>query len=226
MNTDAILNKLKNLNSESLTPEKSSAVIIPLLEISGELHILFEQRSGKLSFQPNEVCFPGGRIEEGEAPWQAGIRELSEELLIPLESITGSDNRTYSGNKHCPCTDSPNSKLIASLPPLPGPTGALVYPFVAILSGYKMTYSSDEVEKVFSYPISFFKEHPPVRYEMQRQTVAPDNFPYKKVTGGRNTYNWHRQHYDIWIYEDTSPVIWGFTGRLLNSFIRIIENIS
>ncbi len=200
MNTKELLEKIRNNTKEDMIPPKSSAVIIPLVEISGEIHVLFEVRSPALKFQPGEVCFPGGRIEAGEAPMDAALREISEELLI----------------------DSGKTEIISSLAPLFGPTGSLVYPYVALLHDYKMTYSTDEVAKVFTYPISFFKEHPANRYPMQKPTIPPDNFPFQKVTGGTDTYNWHVQKYDMWIYEDTDPVVWGFTGRLLHAFLELI----
>ncbi|WP_155994842.1 NUDIX hydrolase [Butyrivibrio sp. WCE2006] len=226
MKTNEIINKIENIDFESRIPRKSSAVIIPLLEISDELNILFEQRSGKLSFQPGEVCFPGGRIEKGESPKNAAIREICEELLLPIDTfkeasfISGvpkADSKKPVNNP-----EDQGSRILTELSPIIGPTGALIYPFVALLQNYNMTFSSDEVQKVFTYPISFFKDHPPVKYEMQRKTIPPKNFPYGLVTGGMDYYDWHIQHYDMWIYEDTNPVIWGFTGRLLHTFLELL----
>ncbi|GAE44688.1 hypothetical nudix hydrolase YeaB [Mesobacillus boroniphilus JCM 21738] len=37
------------------------AVLLPLVEVNGDVHILFEVRSLKMRRQPGEVCFPGGR---------------------------------------------------------------------------------------------------------------------------------------------------------------------
>lgn len=199
MNAKEIIEKIEN-SKISIIPPKSSAVVIPLIEISGELHVLFEVRSRDLRFQPGEVCFPGGRIDAGETPLEAAVRELCEELSIDFVDF----------------------KILRDLTPLAGPTGALVYPFVALLKNYDMSYSPDEVERVFTYPVSYFVEHPGVSYPMKKVTVAPDDFPYHKVTGSTDTYNWHEQHYDMWIYEDTCPVVWGFTGRLLHAFLELI----
>ena len=43
----------------------TAAVMIPLVESEGKLHILFELRNSKIQ-QGGEVCFPGGRVEPGE----------------------------------------------------------------------------------------------------------------------------------------------------------------
>lgn len=65
---------------------KSYAVFIPLIEIDGEDHILFEVRSQNIA-QPGEVSFPGGRLEEGEGFKDAALRETMEELLLANEDI-------------------------------------------------------------------------------------------------------------------------------------------
>lgn len=36
---------------------------------------------------PNQYCFPGGMIEEGETPQQALAREMSEELNIDISPV-------------------------------------------------------------------------------------------------------------------------------------------
>ena len=59
------------------------AVLVPVVEWNGKLHLLFEVRSDALRRQPGEVCFPGGRMEEGESPTQCALRETEEELAIP-----------------------------------------------------------------------------------------------------------------------------------------------
>ncbi|MFP4198713.1 MAG: NUDIX hydrolase, partial [Halanaerobium sp.] len=63
------------------------SVLIPLIEIEGETHLIYELRSKNLNTQPGEVSFPGGRIERGEEFSQAAVRECSEELLIPESKI-------------------------------------------------------------------------------------------------------------------------------------------
>lgn len=61
---------------------KRSSIIIPLVKINNEICILFEVRAKKLSSQPGDICFPGGKIDGNEAPKEAAIREVFEELGI------------------------------------------------------------------------------------------------------------------------------------------------
>ncbi|WP_022760551.1 NUDIX hydrolase [Butyrivibrio sp. AD3002] len=208
MNKKEILEKIDKLNNTPAVSKGSSAVIIPLIEKDGEIHILFEERSHKLEFQPGEVCFPGGRIEEGETPKEAAIREFFEELFSKLDHDRSEEY----------------IEILSELPPIMGPTGAIIYPFVGLVKKDDLTYSKDEVEKLFTYPVTYLQEHPPICYKMQKKTFAPDNFPFEKVTGGKSTYGFHVQKYDMWIYEDTDPIVWGFTGRLLHSFLEQINS--
>ena len=67
--------------------DKVSAVLIPLIKKNDGYHILFEVRSNKLSQQPGEICFPGGRRERDETSMEASIRETCEELLISESNI-------------------------------------------------------------------------------------------------------------------------------------------
>ena len=64
------------------------AILVPLVERDGELFLLFETRARTLvGHQPNEVCFPGGRVEPGETPRETALRETMEELLLPEDQI-------------------------------------------------------------------------------------------------------------------------------------------
>ncbi|MBE5844073.1 MAG: CoA pyrophosphatase [Butyrivibrio sp.] len=194
----------KNNASRTDIPAGSSAVLIPIVEKDGELHIVFEERSHSLKFQPGDVCFPGGKVEGNESPKNCAIRECLEELFP-------------NG------TDESYIEIIAALPPMVGPTGNNVYPFVGFLNNYNFTYSKDEVEQVITYPISFFENNPPLCYPMEKHTVAPSDFPADLVSNGRG-YKPIIQKYDMYIYDKTSPVIWGFTGRLLHIFTNMLHN--
>lgn len=50
--------------------------------------VLLTKRAATLRLHPSEYCFPGGRIETGETPLDAALRELYEEThLHPQEII-------------------------------------------------------------------------------------------------------------------------------------------
>ena len=78
---------IKSYSPKPIGEEKAYAVLLPLITIDNEWHVLYEVRSETIS-QPGEVSFPGGRIEAGESPQEAAVRETHEELNIPTEAIT------------------------------------------------------------------------------------------------------------------------------------------
>jgi coenzyme A diphosphatase NUDT7 len=86
MDIKSIKDRLKNFKPKPMDYEVSFAVLVPLIEIDGELNIIYEVRSNSIT-QPGEISFPGGRIEEGESPQEAAIRETSEELLLNKANI-------------------------------------------------------------------------------------------------------------------------------------------
>lgn len=64
----------------------NAAVLLALLETAGETELIFIRRSPRLSRNPGEMAFPGGRIEPDEAPLLAALRETEEEIgLAPSE---------------------------------------------------------------------------------------------------------------------------------------------
>ncbi|MBR3260464.1 MAG: CoA pyrophosphatase, partial [Firmicutes bacterium] len=65
---------------------KEFAVLIPLIEEDGEVKLLFEVRSKDIR-QPGDVCFPGGKIEEGESETEAALREMAEETGVGPEYV-------------------------------------------------------------------------------------------------------------------------------------------
>lgn len=113
----------------------SAAVLIPIIKLNGESHILYERRAFDLAVQPGDVCFPGGGIEPGETPMEAVIRETCEELLIESSQI----------------------KELKEFTTVPGPHHTSnVYVFTGTITGYNNTFSTDEVESVFTVPVNKF----------------------------------------------------------------------
>ena len=122
--------------------EHVSAVMVPLLKKTDGYHILFEVRSKKLNRQPGEICFPGGRVEPGETPKEAALRETQEELLIESKDL----------------------KLYGALDYFLSPAQARIEPFLGELTNYHGQFSEAEVDSVFTVPLQFFLETPPDIY--------------------------------------------------------------
>jgi len=68
--------------SANQAPLRQAAVLVPLV-----LHrapaILLTRRAAHLSAHAGQVAFPGGRLEAGESPEEAALREAEEEVGLP-----------------------------------------------------------------------------------------------------------------------------------------------
>jgi 8-oxo-dGTP pyrophosphatase MutT (NUDIX family) len=61
---------------------RPSAVLAPFYELDGELRVVLTRRSWGLRSHTGEVSFPGGRVDEGESPPEAALREAHEEIRL------------------------------------------------------------------------------------------------------------------------------------------------
>ena len=158
--------------------EKVSAVLLPLIKKDGCYHILFEVRSNKLTHQPGEICFPGGRRESGETSMQAAIRETCEELLVSESDI----------------------QLYGPLDYFLSPAGLRIDAYLGELVNYDGQFSKDEVSDVFTVPLEFFQNNQPEQYYNKIQILPEDDFPFDKIPGGRD-YPWAKGKYEVLFYE-------------------------
>ncbi|KJH44421.1 hydrolase, NUDIX family [Dictyocaulus viviparus] len=67
------------------TPNMS--VLVPLLEVNLTPSVLFTKRSIHLRTHRGEVCFPGGKVENGETVEEAALRETHEEIGVEPSSV-------------------------------------------------------------------------------------------------------------------------------------------
>lgn len=59
-----------------------SAVLVPIYDHGGELHIVLTRRAQTLRTHKGEVSFPGGRADPGETYVAAALREAQEEVFL------------------------------------------------------------------------------------------------------------------------------------------------
>jgi 8-oxo-dGTP pyrophosphatase MutT (NUDIX family) len=66
---------------------KPAAVLIPII-CRVEPMVLLTQRHADLSKHAGQIAFPGGRIDAGETPVAAALREASEEVGLDSQFVT------------------------------------------------------------------------------------------------------------------------------------------
>ncbi|SDL86603.1 NUDIX hydrolase [Sediminibacillus halophilus] len=177
------------------------AVLLPLIEKEGELHVLFEVRSHTLRRQPGDICFPGGKIDPSDQSAQgAAVRETVEELGIKAEEITDVYPIDY----------------------MVSPFGMIVYPFTGFIKERAdISLNPQEVEEVFTVPLSFFLTTKPIIHEVNMHIEPKEDFPFELVAGGKN-YEWRPLKMEEYFYQYEDKVIWGLTARVIAHFASLM----
>ena len=192
----------------------NSAVLVPLLFINDECHFLFEKRAGNIR-QGGEVSFPGGEIDKelDKNINDTAIRETTEELGVAADQV----------------------EIIGGMGTLMAPMGITVDPFVGILninSIDDLNIDLNEVEKVFTIPVSFFLENKPdtyyinVRahpYDVDDEGNKIELLPVKKL-GLPNRYSdpWRKARHRIFVYNTPGEIVWGITAEIVYEFCKLI----
>ncbi|MBP2637404.1 MAG: nudL [Firmicutes bacterium] len=181
-----------------------AAVTIPLIDIAGQPSILFEVRSGKLNWQPGEICFPGGRIESrDDTPLDAALRETVEELGVTREEIVA----------------------LGAMDLVVSPIGVMLYPFVVHLATERAFVPNvDEVAEVFTVPLSFLLAAKPQTAFMETATRPLEGFPYELLPPEYPQGYRRRAKYPVLFYQYNNYVIWGITARVLAAFISLCQD--
>ncbi len=127
---------------------KKSAVLVPLYDINGDYHIIFTQRTEKVTHHKGQISFPGGRKDEADATLrETALRESHEEIGITPEdvSIIGEldDIKTLS-----------SSYIISPF------VGFIPYP-------YYFRSNVDEIERIIEVPLAFLLDQTNERQEVR-----------------------------------------------------------
>lgn len=201
-----MINDLNNIFSD-YTPYingwqkcKRASVTIPIVMLNDTAYILFEVRSKNLSTQPNEVCFPGGKMDEGESALNTAIRETCEELGV-----------------------TPNDfKVISALDLFVSPFNVIIHPYLIHLYNIdNININSSEVEKTFLVPLDYLLNKEPELYINKVNITPSDRFPYDIIPN--KNYTFSTGSYEILFYTYKDYVIWGLTAKILYNFLSLIK---
>lgn len=192
----SIQEALSEYEPKPMDVAREYAVLIPLWKGKTEWEILYETRSDLIS-QPGEISFPGGRVEPGETPQEAAIRETCEELGIEQSDITILGSIDY---------------LVTR--------GFVLYPFVAIIEATAEFQSNpDEVAELFGVSIRSLKAQDPEVYWIEEARRLPQDFPHHYIPGGKS-YPWRKGKGRILFYPREEGMIWGMTAQITHHFVE------
>ncbi|QQK08430.1 NUDIX hydrolase [Miniphocaeibacter halophilus] len=191
----------QNYEPKPIGMKKEYSVIILITKINEEDHIIFEKRSKHIS-QPGEVSLPGGKVELGETPLMAAKREASEELGVNIQKINIIGEMDYIYNLN----------------------NSIIWVFIGEIKNCNLGdfKSNSEVEYLFTYPVSYFFKNKPQIYSSNLENNFEEDFPFELIPNGKD-YRFSELNNDIYFYENTKPLIWGLTAKIISKFIEICE---
>lgn len=116
------------------TEIRPAAVLCAVFEDAGQAEVILTRRSSRLRSHTGEVSFPGGRLEPGETPLAAALREANEEVGLEPESVEIVGRLSSLSTRRNP---------------------SAITPFVGILPGRPVLHPNQaEVERAFSVPLA------------------------------------------------------------------------
>ena len=188
-----------------------TAVLIILIKVNNEWEIIFEKRAKNIS-QGGEISFPGGKFDSNFdlTAKDTAVRETTEETGISEDNLT----------------------IMGELDSILAPIGVMIRPFLAFsnIEEIPQNYNTSEVEYLFSVPVKWFIDNPPLEYStiLKAHPYEIDNknntitFLPAKELGLPKKYNapWGRLKQKVFVYKYNNEIIWGLTARIVNSLIK------
>jgi len=217
MKKDDLSNLLKNIPAEVdiLGRDKyfHSVVLVPFIEIEGELHLLFQKRAKNIR-QGGEISFPGGGFDPNldDDISQTARRETIEEIGIDADKV----------------------HILKRFHTVVNPLGNVIDVFVGHLDINdinKLDPNETEVDYLFTVPFSYFKNNHPKTYKLkvevnsQEIDVAGNRkilFPAQDLKIPEKYYDtWSGRKLPVYCWQINNETIWGITAEIIYELTKL-----
>ena len=124
-------------DAELLARARPAAVLAPIIARPEGLSVLLTMRASHLRAHSGQIAFPGGKIDPGEAPLAAALREAWEEVGLDARLV----------------------EPLGWLDPYLTGTGFRIAPLVALVDpGFALSINAREVDEAFETPLAFLMD--------------------------------------------------------------------
>nr|WP_308917742.1 CoA pyrophosphatase [Jannaschia sp. LMIT008] len=153
-----------DLNPDVILPGRrvlrDAAVLVGFGDGPDGPRLLLTKRSSRLRHHPGQIAFPGGKLEAGEAPEDAALREAAEEVGLPRD----------------------RARVVCRLPSHETVTGFTVTPVLARLQPFDPVPEPGEVAEIFTVPAAHVLD--PDRYTVEGRRWRGQRRHYYAVPWG------------------------------------------
>jgi 8-oxo-dGTP pyrophosphatase MutT (NUDIX family) len=183
---------------------RPAAVLAPLLQRPQGPVFLFTRRRHDLPEHAGQVAFPGGRMEAGESPVQAALREAEEEVGLPAGRV----------------------QVIGQLDDQPSPLRYRVTPLVGMVSEPPpLVAQTEEVTEMFEVPLTRLLDPACSHAEWYEASRLPGDGlrdVLMNPSGGYREADPAGQRYKVFFFDTgggPQRVVWGLTARIVSQFL-------